>query len=152
MHNKLYNTVSYVSTNSTLDQYAQSSDARLAELAGKVTIHCGDNVDKRQKKRHELNSKSVNDLHMYNNLLYEARIDVSGLDDSPHKPDIEQVDLRKFYPSNEEQQILISGISHHVAETWRHIKTLSQSAKELSKIPEHKYSTEMARKTNKVYK
>lgn len=153
--NKLYDCVSYITINRVLDTFSAQADEKIAELANGTVIHCGDNVDKSQKSRHELTGRSRHDLHMYNNMIYQARIDVSSFSDAvpPHPTlnDIEEVDLKKFFPSMRDQDNLIDRLACHVSDVWRQIPCLKEAATEMSKLPSHKYVPEMSQPSKKAH-
>ena len=149
---KLYDSVSYPTVNRLLDTYSQEADKDIEKMSGQDVIHVGDNVDKRQKKRHELAASSFKDYHMYNNLIYKARIPTSHLSDIPPTPPktAEDVDYSKFVASASDQSTLITRMYHLVADVWCNVKSLSEASSKLKKFPAHKYQAEMNMKSEKV--
>ena len=150
--NRLYDTVSYDTVNTILDEYAADNDEHLKCFAGKDVIQVGDNVDKRQKRRHEFSGKSFKDYHMYNNLLYESRVNLSTLSDVPPAPpnSAEEVNYQEFFPSKSDQDDLVSRLTPLVAKIWSRCEGLNAGSSAHMNYPSHKYEVEMSTKSNKV--
>ena len=150
--NKTFDSVSYPTILSILDKYSKDADVDIAKWQHEDVIHVGDNVDVRKSARHELGGVSHHDIHMYNNMLYKARINTSSLSDVPPAlpSHAEEVDLTQFIPNAEEQLQLIARLSSLVGKTWGFISALSSQVEHLNSLPQSKYSAEMAQKSEKV--
>lgn len=149
--NQTYDTVSYQSINRLLDEYGKASLDRVAEWEGQDVSHCGDNVDKRVKARHEMAGHSSLDLHMYNNLLYQPRIDTSNLSDEPPTvPDVKDIDLAQFILDSNEQANLKDYAQRMIARSWCSIDHLKSIVSSYSEEIPHEFTPEMSKKTVKV--
>lgn len=148
--NETYDCVSYQTLTRLLDSFKEESIARVAKWTNEETSHCGDNVDKRVKSRHETSSKSSLDLHMYNNLLYRSRIQVGHLSDiPPTQPDqVTDTDLSQFLPNTIEQEALKERVRSEISKSWSLMKELKDLCK--GEDIAHDYTPEMCTKTEKV--
>ena len=150
--NQTYDTVSYQTINRVLDSFAKKSVARVRTWKGLNVSHCGDNVDKRIKKRHEMEGKSNLDLHMYNNALYKPRIMVDNLSDEPPTvPDVNDIDLSQFIVNTDEGARLKELAEIMIAQTWSKIERLKDLAAPFSSDTPHEFSAEMKLKSEKVF-
>ena len=150
--NRLHDCVSYPTILSTLDAFAKETDDHLRNFSNSEVTHVGDNVDVRLKVRHELDSRSYHDLHMYNNMLYKARIQTDHLEDTPPAvpTNANSVDYSKFIPSQDDQTHLLSRLEPLIAKVWSHVNAINKHASDLSVIPPHQYSAEMRCRSEKV--
>lgn len=138
--NKSYDTISYPTVLRLFDKFASESDTAVNQWYSDV-IHCGDNVDIRMEARHELEGKSSYDFHMYNNMLFKPRIDLSQYSDRPPVvPDPEAVDYGTFLPSETDQSLTKEKLVSCVMAVLGNDKLL----------PIHEFSAEMKLKTEKV--
>lgn len=121
----------YVTISRELDRFAAATDTKVEELKRQKVglIHCGDNVDVRKKLRHEGDGKSVYDIHMYNNLVYNPRIPTAHLSQSFPKVDVENVEPESLLLDAAHETKLRSLFTKHVAKVWSKDSTLCDEVK-----------------------
>ena len=143
---KLYDSVCYETQTSILDKYSKNIDTALSQWREDQVVHAGDNLDIRSSARFEGGGSSGHDLHLYTNMLYKARIDVSSLDDSTPIVRWDDIDYSKFILNHAEESMLMNVMSYLVKTSWKTYidPTLRPDA------PLNKYASEMATKTEKV--
>lgn len=136
-----YDSVTYKTIQTIFERFAAESETRVNAWSQEV-IHCGDNLDIRKAVRHELAGRSGHELHLYNNMLFKHRVDVSNLsDEPPTPPHSDKVDFSLFLPCVKEQ----TDLKEHLQATINLV--VSPSAASTST---HTYSAEMKQKTHKV--
>ena len=64
-----------------LRQYSKDTNELMKEWEKEEVTHCGDSLDIRSSVRFEGDSKSYQDLHMYNNIVYKSPVPTTNLSD-----------------------------------------------------------------------
>ena len=117
---KLYDAVANKTLTKLLDQYSDETKEEIRKCAGENVIHAGDILDKRSKARYEVSGVSYHDVHLYNNMLYKARIPMDGLSDvKPTPPTPSEVDYRTFILSQAEEEKLLDLFQFAVLSAWQ---------------------------------
>ena len=143
---ELHDCVSYTTLTNILNSYSEESKKLMAQWSDTPIVHCGDNLDVRSRARFEGGKVSYHDIHMYNNIVFKARVPVQDLSDDIPTVDVSKIDYNQFLLDKSEQQSLLDLMKSQIKESWRaHISdTVTVS------FPANKYAAEMKLKTEKV--
>lgn len=147
--NATYDSVGYKTTTTLLDRYAEKVPDLAAAWNDAYVTHVGDNVDVRSVRRYESSEGSVNDLHLYNNILLRSRLNLDGLSDQPPatRKSFTTQELQNIIPTSEDVTNLITDLTPIVAEHWAKFSDKFQS---LSTRKDHQYCDSMTTKTEMV--
>ena len=146
---QLYDSVSYSTLTTILDDFAFESRDMMKSWVGETTIHCGDNLDIQASKRHECGGSSYHDVHLYNNLIYKSRLNVDHLSDigpTVNLGDDNDIDYSKFLLNKDEEMTLLNHMAYHIKCSWNTLIFESSSPEK----PPHRYPKEAKQKTEKV--
>lgn len=128
----------------------------------------GDNIDKTVRPREETSDYHNKSLHYFHTYAVRDRIYVSGLDDSPHLPDIEGIDTLTVLPTDDDRNVLKHNMSIIAGKQQvimilckvlklpsgrivrKHSNFLKKSIERVTPHIPHRYSKEMAKKSEVV--
>ena len=146
---KLCDSVSYNSLTNILDAFSSEARENISKWANDTVVHAGDNLDIRSKVRFESCGLSYHDVHLYNNMLYKARISVQHLSDEPKPPfDVATTDYSQFLPNRDEQQAMLTLMEYQILCVW---KELDPGMEDVAiQEPVNAWSAEMKTKTEKA--
>lgn len=71
----------------------------------------GDNIDKTVKPREETSESHKKSLHYFHSYAVKDRTEVSALQDNPHLPQFEGIDVLKVLPRDEDRQTLTQNMT-----------------------------------------
>lgn len=113
----------------------------------------GDNVDKSSKPRHETSESHTQSLHYFHSYAVKDRCDIEGLDDSVSLPVVEDVDVTKLLPTNEDLKCLQKNINILIARTvMKHCTFFQEKIQSLEHHIPHPFSKQMSQKSDVVSK
>ena len=111
----------------------------------------GDNIDKTVRPRHQTTDSPTQSLHYFNSYAVQDRIDFSSYSDTTPTINLETVSMDSLLPTEDDLRELQSCFAIHIARVLtRHLSSFSAFADVVPTHIKHKYSTEMAKKSNVV--
>ena len=111
----------------------------------------GDNIDKTVHSRHQTIDSPTQSLHYFNSYAVQDRIDLSSYSDTTPAINLEAVSMDILLPTEDDLRDLQSCFAIHIARVLtRHLSSFSAFADVVPAHIKHKYSTEMAKKSNVV--
>lgn len=112
-----------------------------------------DNVDKHVKRRHQSSAKPNAFQHMVQAIALKDRVVTTNLNLPPAKPIGDFIDPTLLFPSEEDCQVLVEGLSSLIRNIWaEHIPALEwmRPEQDLRHIYSHKFQDEMKQKSELV--
>ena len=135
-----------------------------AQTTEDVSAHCperghewkgfkivGDNINKTVHSRHQTIDSPTQSLHYFNSYAVQDRIDLSSYSDTTPAINLETVSMDILLPTEDDLRELHSCFAIHIAKVLTpHLSSFSAFAEVVPTHIKHKYSTEMAKKSNVV--
>lgn len=111
----------------------------------------GDNIDKTVRPRHQTTDLRTQSLHYFNSYAVEDRIDFSSYSDVAPSVDADTISMDILLPAQDDLQNLHAHFAIHIARVLtHHLSSFSPFADVVPAHIKHKYSTNMAKKSNVV--
>ena len=147
----------------TISSSAKSVDKIMTALFGKETsLHpterspktykiVMDNIDKTIKPADMRVNNQTRSLHYVHKFAVRDRLDLSGFDDKPRRPNITDMQIRKMLPSKEDETAIHYNMSLLIARILvENLDFLNSFKCSLGRHIPHQYSQEMSQQSNVV--
>lgn len=111
----------------------------------------GDNIDKTVRPRHQTIDSRTQSLRYFNSFAVQDRVDLSSYSDHTPSVDIDTLSMDCLLPTHNDLQTLRSCFAIHIARILtRYLSIFSAFVKVVPLHIDHKYSDNMAKKSNVV--